>query len=79
MDDFPEQLELDLDLPTVIYDENTIYAEVTINLFYDRKISDQDWDFLFDLVMQTVDDNMPCDTMGGHIKRGTNKQLYPED
>jgi hypothetical protein len=76
---FPEQLELDLDVTQTPWDEDTICTEVDMKFFFDYELTNKDWDELTDRILEIVDERWPNSLMCGNIRRGTDRELFPED
>jgi hypothetical protein len=79
MNDYPEQLELDLDIEYPEWDENTIYTEFHATIVYSRDLSPTERNAVWDLLFDTLQDEFPYELASGHTRHGTDKELYPED
>lgn len=75
---YPEQLELDLNITRVPWDENSICTEIDMNFFFDYELTNQDWDELTDRILEILDERWPSSLMSGNIRRGTDRELFPE-
>jgi hypothetical protein len=78
-DDYPEQLELDLGIEFPEWDENTVYTEFHATIIYARDVSAADRNAIWDALFDTLQDEFPYELASGHTKRGTDRELYPED
>ena len=76
--DFPQQLELDLGLIPIPWDENTRYSEVKVNLLFDHELTTYQYNRLVDVILDALDEHFPCDFMSARIRSGTDRELFPE-
>lgn len=76
--EIPYQLELDLGVVPIPWDENTRYSEISMKFIYDHELTTSEYNYLFDLVADALMEHFPCDFMSGKIRSGTDKELYPE-
>lgn len=76
--EFPQQLELDLGLIPIPWDENTRYSEVKVNLLFDHELTTYQYNRLVDVILDALDEHFPCDFMSARIRSGTDRELFPE-
>jgi len=75
---FPQQLELDLGVVPIPWDENTRYSEVKVNLIFDHELTTHQYNKLVDVILDALDEHFPCDFMSARIRSGTDRELFPE-
>ncbi len=75
---FPHQLELDLGVVPIPWDENTRYSEVEFKMIFDHELTTSQYNDLVDVVLDALDEHFPCDFMSAKIRSGTDRELFPE-
>ena len=75
---FPMQLELDLGVVPIKWDENTRYSEVKFDLIFDHELTTHQYNQLCDVVIDALDEHFPVDFLSARIKSGTDRELFPE-
>lgn len=75
---FPQQLELDLGVVPIPWDENTRYSEVKLELLFDHELNTDQYNRLCDVILDALDEHFPCDFMSARIRSGTDRELFPE-
>lgn len=76
---YPVQLELDLGVVPIQWDENTRFSEVKFNMIFDHELSVADYNALCDAILDVLDEHFPCDFMSAKIRSGTDRELFPEE
>lgn len=74
----PYQLEFDLGLVPIPWDENKRYSLIDMRLVYDRELSTSEYNELCDAVLDALDEHFPCEFASATIRSGTDKELFPE-
>lgn len=77
--DFPQQLELDLNVVPIPWNENKRYSEVSMEFIFDFELTAHQYNKFVDVILDATDEHFPCDFMSARIKSGTDKELYPEE
>jgi hypothetical protein len=75
---YPHQLELDLGVVPIPWDENTRYSEVKLNMIFDHELSTSRYNDLVDIICAALDEHFPCDFLSAKLRSGTDKELFPE-
>lgn len=75
---YPEQLELNLGVVPIPWDENSRYSEVKVNLLFDHELTTHQYNKLVDVILDALDEHFPCDFMSARIRSGTDRELFPE-
>lgn len=75
---YPLQLELDLGVVPIPWDENTRYSEVKVNLLFDYELTTHQYNRLVDVILDALDEHFPCDFMSARMRSGTDMELFPE-
>jgi hypothetical protein len=75
---YPYQLEFDLGLIPIVWDENRRYSEVKFNMIFDHELDTAKYNELVDIICEALDEHFPCDFLSAKIRSGTDKELFPE-
>lgn len=75
---YPCQLEFDLGLIPIPWDENTRYSEVKFKMIFDHELDTAKYNELVDVICEALDEHFPCDFLSAKIRSGTDKELFPE-
>lgn len=79
---FPEpgdNYELDLGVVPKLFDEHTRYSVVEMSIYFDRELTQHQWDrLIWDLDEAVTKNGYPEFMMSAIVKSGTDVELYPE-
>lgn len=75
---YPYQLEFDLGLVPIPWDENRRYSEVKFNMIFDHELDTAKYNELVDVICSALDEHFPFDFLSANIRSGTDQELFPE-